>query len=87
MSPATFDRIMAVNARHVPPAVGASGGRAAEPWSAAELSNTLGRCGQPEEIARAVNFRLEPASWMTGQTLHVDGGFPAGGLLARPEET
>jgi 3-oxoacyl-[acyl-carrier protein] reductase len=35
----------------------------------------LGRVGQPEDIARAVVFLLDPQnSWITGQTLHVDGG-------------
>lgn len=35
----------------------------------------LGRIGQPEDIARAVLFFLDPKnSWITGQTLHVDGG-------------
>jgi 3-oxoacyl-[acyl-carrier protein] reductase len=35
----------------------------------------LGRIGQPQDIARAVLFFLDPKnSWVTGQTLHVDGG-------------
>lgn len=35
----------------------------------------LGRIGQPEDIARAVSFFLDPKnSWVTGQTLHIDGG-------------
>ncbi|MYW94346.1 SDR family oxidoreductase [Amycolatopsis rubida] len=35
----------------------------------------LQRMGRPEEIAHAVSFLLHPsAGFMTGQTLHVDGG-------------
>ena len=35
----------------------------------------LGRVGQPEDIARAVVFLLDPQnSWITGQVLHIDGG-------------
>jgi NAD(P)-dependent dehydrogenase (short-subunit alcohol dehydrogenase family) len=34
-----------------------------------------GRVGSPEEIAAAVVFLAsEPASWVTGATLEVDGG-------------
>ena len=35
----------------------------------------LGRLGKPEEIARAVLY-LAGAEYVTGQVLHVDGGFP-----------
>ena len=35
----------------------------------------LGRLGRPEEIARAVLY-LAGAEYVTGQVLHVDGGFP-----------
>ena len=35
----------------------------------------LGRLGKPEEIARAVLY-LAGAEYVTGQILHVDGGFP-----------
>ena len=35
----------------------------------------LGRLGKPEEIARAVLY-LAGADYVTGQVLHVDGGFP-----------
>jgi 3-oxoacyl-[acyl-carrier protein] reductase len=42
---------------------------------ALELSNPLGRVGQPEEIAAAVVFLAGPgATFITGQCLGVDGG-------------
>ncbi len=37
--------------------------------------HALGRFGQPEDIAAAIAFLLDPAqSWITGQVLGVDGG-------------
>ena len=40
-----------------------------------ESMHALGRLGQPEDIARAIVFLLDPAnSWITGQVLGVDGG-------------
>lgn len=39
----------------------------------------LGRFGRPEDIVRAVRF-LAQATWMTGQTVTVDGGMLATGL-------
>ena len=39
----------------------------------------MGRLGQPEEIAAAICFALsEDASFMTGQTLYIDGGASIG---------
>lgn len=40
------------------------------------LSRTpLGRCGEPEEIASVISFLAsDDASYMTGQTMYVDGG-------------
>ena len=43
--------------------------------SASLKMHALGRFGQPEDIARAIAFLLDPAqSWITGQVLGVDGG-------------
>jgi len=37
--------------------------------------HALGRLGEPEDIAHAIAFLLGPSSsWMTGQTIGVDGG-------------
>ena len=36
----------------------------------------LGRFGEPEDIARVILFLCSPlAAYMTGQTLHVNGGW------------
>ncbi len=51
-----------------------------------EALHPLGRIGQPEEIAAAMAFLLRPeSSWITGQTLGVDGGLGAG--IAPPRAT
>ena len=40
------------------------------------------RLGLPEDIAGAVSFLLsKDASWITGQTLTIDGGVTLGGAL------
>lgn len=44
----------------------------------------MGRFGQPGEVARAALFlACEDASFVTGHTLDVDGGFRAGGILKK----
>ncbi|MBT9606426.1 SDR family oxidoreductase [Microbacterium sp.] len=40
-----------------------------------EAMHPLGRLGEPDDVARAVEFLLDPANdWITGQVLGVDGG-------------
>lgn len=42
---------------------------------ASEAMHPLGRIGNPDEIARCIAFLLDPDnSWITGQTIGVDGG-------------
>jgi NAD(P)-dependent dehydrogenase (short-subunit alcohol dehydrogenase family) len=45
----------------------------------------LGRWGEPADIVAAVRFLARDATWMTGQTICVDGGFLATGLPMLPE--
>ena len=54
---------------------------AEEAWTAPTLARTpLGRLGDPDDIAQAVAFLASPAaSWITGQTLAVDGGYTISG--------
>ncbi len=40
-----------------------------------ESMHALGRLGEPDDVARAVAWLLDPRnSWITGQVLGVDGG-------------
>jgi 3-oxoacyl-[acyl-carrier protein] reductase len=49
---------------------------------ASEAMHPLGRIGQPDDVARALAWLLDPAqSWVTGQVIGVDGGL--GSLRAR----
>lgn len=50
-------------------------------WLAPTLARTpLGRLGEPADIANAIVFLTSPAaSWITGQTLYVDGGYTVSG--------
>jgi 3-oxoacyl-[acyl-carrier protein] reductase len=47
----------------------------AEEWAERARGIPLGRCGEPEDIAEAVAFLAsDGARYITGQTLHVNGG-------------
>jgi NAD(P)-dependent dehydrogenase (short-subunit alcohol dehydrogenase family) len=49
--------------------------RYAEFLAHSKTTHPLGRPGQPEEIADLIAFLVSPASsWMTGETLAIDGG-------------
>ncbi len=54
---------------------------AQDAWTAPTLARTpLGRLGEAEDIAGAIAFLASPAaSWITGQTLAVDGGYTISG--------
>lgn len=56
-----------------------------ETEAAAEMSagmHALGRLGEPDDVASAIAFLLNPANnWITGQCLGVDGGL--GSILSR----
>ncbi|MFQ5903945.1 MAG: SDR family NAD(P)-dependent oxidoreductase [Candidatus Binatia bacterium] len=50
--------------------------RSPEAWAAAGKQIPMGRAGEPRDIAEGVAFLAgEESSYMTGQTLHVNGGF------------
>jgi NAD(P)-dependent dehydrogenase (short-subunit alcohol dehydrogenase family) len=56
-----------------PATAGITGSKAAS--KASEGMHPLGRLGEPEDVAAAILFLLDPAqSWITGQVLGVDGG-------------
>ena len=53
-----------------------------EKKEAAGKRHPLGRVGKPQDMASTVKFLLsDDASWMTGQTIHVDGGMSSVKLL------
>jgi NAD(P)-dependent dehydrogenase (short-subunit alcohol dehydrogenase family) len=55
---------------------------------ASRSMHALGRLGEPGDIARAIFWLMSPAqSWVTGQTLAVDGGLGSIKLLAGPAKT
>ncbi len=70
----TFTELVEANAR----ASAERSGATVDEVMAKELVNhrvAAGRFGQPDEVAAAVAFLAgEPASWITGATLEVDGG-------------
>ncbi|CDY16436.1 BnaA02g12400D [Brassica napus] len=50
-----------------------------------ESTNPLGRIGKPEEVASVVAFLCMPAaSYITGQTICVDGGLSVNGFSYQP---
>jgi 3-oxoacyl-[acyl-carrier protein] reductase len=78
-----FTRTLAVEVRHKGITVNAvNPGPTDTGWISEELEQELlprfpsGRIGQPEDAARLVAFLAsEEAAWITGQTIHSEGGF------------
>jgi len=55
-----------------------------EEWMVAEVP--MGRLAEPSEIAKVIRFLAsDDASFMTGQTIVVDGGWTVQGLHSRPD--
>ncbi|XP_010521892.1 PREDICTED: tropinone reductase homolog At2g29310-like [Tarenaya hassleriana] len=53
-----------------------------------ESRTPLGRTGEPKEVAALVTFLCLPAaSYITGQTICVDGGFTVNGFSYKPESS
>jgi NAD(P)-dependent dehydrogenase (short-subunit alcohol dehydrogenase family) len=52
-------------------------GKNEEMEQAIEAMHPMGRSGKPEEVASAVLYLCRDATWMTGQSMVMDGGFIA----------
>jgi NAD(P)-dependent dehydrogenase (short-subunit alcohol dehydrogenase family) len=53
--------------------------------NASQSMHALGRLGEPQEIANAITWLLDPSnSWITGEVISVDGGLSTVRLQGRP---